>query len=700
MPRTLIRPLTLLLALSPACSTDYGVAAKVDPEYEGEPPELLELDPPTDIQNSSPGSCPADLELPDRVSVDEDCMVERVEGALNAELKWEISRWSNYGESSQVVMAPLVGQLTDDNADGRVDEDDIPDIVVITDDEGDREGKRGILRFMSGDGTSMGAAIQRVDVDFGVPLQVYPYRYANAAIGDIDLDGTAEIVTIVEVAEGEIEVPDTGSGVVPPDTGPDETGGVEEEDIPVAPGGTPARCFVAAFTPEGTVKWLGLDAVLPCGGHAPALADLEADGSIEVVVGRFVLAGDSGALVWSGRGGAGAYASHPEVGWMSVPMDLDGDGLMEVATGQTIYDAYGETRCETDDSELDGFVGIADFDHDGRGEVLSIGNTQARIVDSDCVEVARFPLVGSGNGGPPTIGDFDRDGSPEIGVATGTAYAVYEPDGTILWANPIDDESSAVTGSSAYDFEGDGQLEVVYADESRLWIFDGSTGEVRYSSDRHASRTLHELPTVADVNGDGEVEVLIPNGGGHGGENRTGIWVLGSTDGSWLPARSMWNQHAFSYTNIEDDLAIPSPAQPNWPLYNSFRSGSPLPTTDGFAADIVPVADLCNDDCEDGWLVVYVRLGNAGVNPTRRDLPISLYAQDISGYRTRLGSDRLGGEILSGATSPTVRLRIDWSGYSGQDLVVVADDDGYRGWLPECTEANNELVFPTPDCDA
>ena len=687
----------LAMSLLSACATDYGVTAKPEPEPGGGPTPL-DLEPPVSSGTTSTSPpCAAAIDLADSVPVNEDCAIEVAEGPLNAALEWELPTFSSFGEYNQILMAPLVAQLTDDNGDGRVDAGDVPDIVVITDDEGQRQTKRGVLRWIPGDGVSSGGAIQRIDRTIDdVTEQIYPYRYSNAAVADLDRDGEPEIVAIVEVAIGPLD----GSGEVPPS--PDD-GGTPTEDVPVSPGlptagdGAGPICHAAAFHLDNTVAWVS-PVEVTCGGHAPAVADLEGDGSPEVVIGNTALNGADGEILWTGTGGVGAFDWHPEVGWHAVPIDLDVDGLLEVVTGRTIYNFDGSIRCDFGDDALDGFASIADLDLDGMGDVVSVGDTTARVFDRNCDVQATFALVGEGNGGTPALGDFDQDGEPEIGVPTGSAYAVYERDGTVVWAASVVDESSAVTGSAAFDFEGDGQLEIVYADEQQLLIYDGATGAVRYASSRHASRTLHELPTVADVDGDGEAEIIIPNGGGHASENKTGLWVLGSADGSWMPSRELWNQHAYSITNINDDLTVPAPTTPNWPAFNTFRSGSLLPSTAGEAADAVGVADVCLDDCEDNILVVYVRVGNGGMGALRAGLPVSAYAQDISGYRTFRHSTTVDAFIDPGETSALVRLDVDWTGYLGQDLVVVVDDDWGISVQPECDEGNNEVLIPNPDC--
>ncbi len=704
------RIFVLLIGLA-GCGQDYSIKSKPDLEEEGSTSETVEIYPIGEGTLSAPW-CPEDDELPRASAINEDCSKEVVTGTLDAVVEWELPRWSNYGEYSQIVMAPVVGQLDDDNGDGVVNRDDVPDIVVVTDDEGAHTHKKGILRIVPGDGMTGGRAVQRVDIDVdGTSYQVYPYRYSNVALGDVDDDGEAELVVIVQVFEGpggedggsgmDTQVPDTA---VPggSDGGGTETGGSTTQppifpDLPPPPEGEDA-CFVAAFAPDLSIDWLALDAGISCGGHAPALADLEADGSPEVIVGSYILDGASGAVRSKGSAGVGAYRWHPETGYHPVPADLDGDGLMEVVTGRTIYDRSSNIICDTGSDEDDGYAAVADLNMDGVGEVVSVGNGMARVFGLDCVATAAWPLAGTGNGGPPTIADFDADGLPEIGIASGTRYAVYEPDGSLVWSAVVSDESSASTGSAVYDFEGDGQAEVVYADEATLWIFDGKEGSVRYQSSAHASRTLHEFPTIADVDGDGLPEVVVPNGGGHQGENKNGLWILGSANGDWLPARQVWNQHAYNLVNINDDLSIPAPARSNWPLHNNFRSGDPQPVSGGAAPDVVPFAELCLLECERNSLVIRVRMGNEGAVAMRRDVPVSIYAEDISGYRTYLGSAFTLGEVEPGGVTDGIVLRVDWTGYENQNLVVVADDEEGLPWVPECDETNNELFFETPAC--
>ena len=114
-------------------------------------------------------------------------------------------------------------------------------------------------------------------------------------------------------------------------------------------------------------------------------------------------------------------------------------------------------------------------------------------------------LPGEGGGGPPTIADYDGDGAPEVGVAGRNVYAMFDGDGALVWQRPTQDLSSGITGSAVYDFEGDGLADVVYADETNLWVFSGPDGGVKLQFEAHNSNTLLEYPVIADVDNDGYV---------------------------------------------------------------------------------------------------------------------------------------------------------------------------------------------------
>ena len=84
--------------------------------------------------------------------------------------------------------------------------------------------------------------------------------------------------------------------------------------------------------------------------------------------------------------------------------------------------------------------------------------------------------------GPPTIADFDGDGAPEIGIAGRGSYTIYKADGSGHWVplwSEVINETVGSPGAVAFDFEGDGEVELIFADEQRLYVWSGEDGTDR-----------------------------------------------------------------------------------------------------------------------------------------------------------------------------------------------------------------------------
>lgn len=697
-------PHLIALLLLVACQ-DYRLTPRKDDV--GTP---LDTDPPPpgeDIQIvATPNSCLDDDGLAITVAYDETCAHDIEVSELEAQVEWSMEEFGEYPEYTQVLMTPVVGQLTDDDGDGAITRDDVPDIVVLMDDGGqNKTNARGVIRSIAGNGEYINFTLAEIEAEDDITI--YPYRYSGAALGDLDGDGDGEILFTAQIYQ------DTTTESEPMETGPTdtttETGGGEDseeipsdtwEDNPVRPPPPNTvntdECYLVAITGDGELFWLSQDLNFDCGGHAPAVADLDGDGTVEVVLGPHIFAGEDGTLVASGESGTGNPAYYEEMGYISVVSDLDGDGQQEILAGNTVYDSIGATVCTLEGAD-DGFPAAADLDMDGQGEFVSVGNGAVRIYEADCTEVTSWAIETAGSGGPPTVADFDADGLPEIGIAGATAYMVYEVDGTLLWSMPVSDASSHATGSSVHDFESDGQSEVIYADETTLWVFDGATGVSRLADTQHTSRTLHEYPVAVDVDGDGSTEILVPNGGGHYAAEYGGIYVLGDVGDGWYGNRQVWNQHAYNIVNIDDDLRVPAAPESNWPEHNNFRSGDPNPVSAGASADAVPLGDTCTEECDTGVLIVYARVGNSGAGALRSGVPVSLYA-DYGIGRVVLETQYTTLSVDAGLTSDLLTWRLDPRDIEGATLVVVVDDEAGVELVPECHEDNNELELEEADC--
>ncbi len=433
--------------------------------------------------------------------------------------------------------------------------------------------------------------------------------------------------------------------------------------------------------------------------HATAVAvsDMDHDGSPEVVAGRIILNAD---LTTRGEGryarGANMYAGigiYGEGGHPAIA-DLDLDGEEEVIVGNAAYTPDGAPKWRNRDVS-EGAVAVGNLDDDPEGEFVRVLGNEISAHDTDGTFLWGPLQNGSANIFPvPAIGDVDNDGYPEIVVAGGNVLWVLNHDGSLLWDAGVTDMSGA-TGASMFDFDADGVLEVVYVDEVQIVAYNGVDGVVKFRSNEHASATMYDYPVVADVDADGHAEIVVAHDA-YG----VGFSVYGDATDSWAPARKLWNQHAYTITNINDDLSVPVTATPNFTVYNSYHSGLAGPPGASLADDLgVEVLDTCADDCGRGVFRVAARAWNMGNADIDAGLSFALYAVGDSGS-TLVGVAVTTSVVPALRTTDMVEFEVDADDLVGAEhLLLRVDDDGTgTGAIAECLETNNEARVDGPFC--
>ncbi|WP_239469831.1 FG-GAP-like repeat-containing protein [Archangium violaceum] len=570
-------------------------------------------------------------------------------GNFEPELQWKWEGSAVLPAFKQVMMQPAV---VDVNRDGT------PDIVFSTFDgdfyntkaqANENPNVNGVLRAISGNnGTELWTVSDP-------QYRVKPA--ASITAGDIDGDGAVEICGIPEDGRGIICFENDGSFK-----------------------------FRSAPDANDYNEWGG-----------PSLADLDGDGAVEILDGNRVYS-NTGALKWVGeRGMDGALYTGP----ISFAADIDQDGKQEVVNGHSVYRHDGSLKCTNLQMEGGGYSAVANFDGDAAGEIVVTGREKVSLLDDDCSLLwsrdvyytdpgQSFP-TSRGHGGAANIADFDGDGQLEIGLAGDWFYTVYGADGAVKWTLPIQEYSSGKTTSTTFDLDGDGKLEVIYADELWLRILDGVTGTVRWQT-RHSSGTTYEYPIVADVDGDDAAEIIVVENN-HGAPGFNGIRVYHDKQEGWANTRRIWNQHAYSVTNVNNDGTIPAQPATNWlnPKLNTFRSNtagffgegpSPYAAADLVASDVSAV-------CDSGSLLLSARVRNQGEAAVAAGLKVAFYKGNPASGGTLLAVGTVPNALPVGASS-LVTVSITSSVTGTAQVFAVVDDDGTgKGRDLECREDNN-----------
>ncbi len=592
------------------------------------------------------GECDFQSPPEETVPVNPLCVpVEPPPGGFRPMVEWGAGR----GESCLAL--PTVGDL---------DNDGMPEVVTVF--SGVLPGRPGDLVVLHGDGSGVKWRKQN-DAAYG----------AAVALGDLDDDGRAEIVVPIVTRVGVL--------------------------------GLTGDYAVQAYNADGDLLWESEEFTSDDFDYATGvvLSDMDHDGSPEIVVGRVILNAD-GTTRGKGRRGRGSYGVPPIAGAFAseaaVPAvaDIDLDGTEEVIVGDTRYDPDGNVIWR-DDRQEDGMIALANLDDDDFGEIVASTYNTVRAVDDDgSILWGPLELPGANIVSVPTIGDLDNDGSPEIVVAGGNELIALRADGSELWSVPVQDESGA-TGASLFDFEGDGFLEVLYIDEIQMIAVDGRTGARKFYSDEHGSVTLFDYPVIADVDADDHAEIIVC----HHGFGRA-VSVYGDELNSWRPARRVWNQHAYSITNINDDLTIPVDREMPWITHNTYHAGiagSSLVPGVMAPADVgAQLLGFCETGCFEDTVEVFARLVNTSPGTIPADIvSLSLYALD-GGRRILVGTELVTVGVLSGTTGGDVTFRAPRSlAITAEEWEVVADDQGGGiGVLAECAEANNAARMTGPLC--
>ncbi|ENM5825983.1 hemolysin [Vibrio metoecus] len=338
---------------------------------------------------------------------------------IQTKLKWSWSTSVFHPESNQVMAAPIVVQLNDDNGDGKIDEKDVADIIVVTF-EGNKYAKGGYIRALSGvDGSELWSYSNG-----GV---IADARYAPAA-ADLDGDGLIEIVSSSEKSP-----------------------------------------YINILDHQGNIKKQLTKSARSAG--AITLADINSDGQIEILASDGVYNYDSGLLF-----------SHD---WTpgSIAFDSNGNGQKEVFANGALYQNNGAYLWQYQANDTVWFSSVANLDGDNSPELVvsvpaslnTAQNSEIAVLEHDGTVKWRVNNLDNPGGSVQAVSHFLGTQTESVGQIDGQS-SVY---GYTDWANTArilagSDHQIAIRSGSIVDAIGANSQSMVGGSGGSLRTLDTS----------------------------------------------------------------------------------------------------------------------------------------------------------------------------------------------------------------------------------
>ena len=323
---------------------------------------------------------------------------------------------------------------------------------------------------------------------------------------------------------------------------------------------------------------------------SPAVADLDDDGTMEVVGSAYsivVLDGATGALEWRVKSGYDRTTDPDSVDnvgrtWPGIVLaDVDGDGDVEIVTAHSggyvsiynhdgyFYSGWPQHPASNEFRSL----AVADLDDDGDMEIAvglaRLDDINAWVLEHTGSIRTGWPQLSNDEGSAAGLyndniglGDLDGDGVLELVIPSDTiTICAYEPDGSHLPTHEM------YHGHSGHDMDHWGEVPA-YVDleyETRGWgpCYTQSTTRANFANGP---------ANVVDVNGDGIIEV-VAIGDVHDCHTSpytdlyNGPYIFNSD-------RSRFNASGFDWTTLPVDTGAPVIQN-----YNVIESVQPNPVT-------------------------------------------------------------------------------------------------------------------------
>jgi hypothetical protein len=199
--------------------------------------------------------------------------------------------------------------------------------------------------------------------------------------------------------------------------------------------------------------------------------------------------------------------------------------MLEAATGKLLW------SFQTGGNVVQSSPALADFDGDGRLDMVVVGSSGGSVYFIEIPELLQSQATfGEGGASPtvvssfytgapvhssPAVGDVNGDGYLEviIGSRNGNVYSLsYDFTYNRVTQNWAFHTDGPVVSSPALANRGHGRLDVYIGSyDHRLYLLNGVTGQEIAQFD--SGQPVKTSPAVADVDGDGHLDIFFTSGG-------------------------------------------------------------------------------------------------------------------------------------------------------------------------------------------
>ncbi len=409
------------------------------------------------------------------------------------------------------------------------------------------------------------------DGTFGTPIvdtsNLLPLYSTTIAVADLNGDGKLDlafsdpsqpensVTVLLGNGDGTFQNPPStySAGVSPAVVMALDANGDGKPDLAFAAGGSDGAITVLINRGDGSFPNAVTYPVLP-NPYSIAAGDFNGDGKKDLVITNYMGTGGVSALLGNGNGTFQPAMNSPTG---TVPF---GASPNDVVAGD--FNRDGKLDLVVEDSELDstpvlatllgkgggGFqdninlalagsvqsLAVDDFNGDGKLDVVATaGNTSNALIflgkGDGTFASPQTVSVGPMKLSPPfhtvLTGDFNRDGKPDIAVATdkGVAVLLGNGDGTFQPDTVLPSLSSIYPGDELLavgDFNGDGNLDIVKESETGQINVALGGGDGTFQESAAAfqlpSTLVPAAETTGDFNGDGNLDLALDSGGGVG----------------------------------------------------------------------------------------------------------------------------------------------------------------------------------------